>query len=71
MKQTNLGLDLSTKKTRKREFLGEMGQVVPWAALVELSSPYAPEGKKSRLPYPVETMLRIHFMQQVESSTRG
>lgn len=64
MKQTNLGLDLSTKKTRKREFLDEMTRVVPWSALVELISPYAPEGKKGRPPYPVQVMLRIHFMQQ-------
>jgi IS5 family transposase len=34
MKQMGLGLDLSTKKTRKREFLEEMERVVPWAALV-------------------------------------
>jgi transposase, IS5 family len=64
MKQTDLGLSLSTKRTRKREFLDEMNRVVPWAALVELVSPYAPEGKRGRPPFAVETMLRIHFMQQ-------
>ena len=64
MKQTDLGLSLSTKRTRKREFLAQMERVVPWAALVELVAPYAPEGKKGRPPFPVETMLRIHFMQQ-------
>ena len=64
MKQTDLGLNLTTKRTRKREFLDEMNRVVPWAALVELVSPYAPEGKKGRPPFPLETMLRIHFMQQ-------
>jgi hypothetical protein len=31
MKQISLGLNLSTKKTRKREFLEEMERVVPWA----------------------------------------
>jgi transposase, IS5 family len=31
---------------------------------VELVAPYAPEGKKGRPPFAVETMLRIHFMQQ-------
>ena len=36
MKQADLGLNLSTKRTRKREFLDEMNRVVPWAALVEL-----------------------------------
>lgn len=36
MKQLGLGLNLSTKKTRKREFLEEMERVVPWAALVQI-----------------------------------
>src|SRR5690349_9318799 len=64
MKQADLGLNLSTKRTRKREFLEQMDRVVPWAALVALVSPYAPEGRRGRPPFPVETMLRIHFMQQ-------
>jgi IS5 family transposase len=64
MKQTELGLNLTIKRTRKREFLEQMERVLPWAALVELISPYAPEGKKGRPPFPVETMLRIHCMQQ-------
>ena len=64
MKQADLGLNLTTKRTRKREFLGEMERVVPWAALVALITPYAPEGKRGRPPFAVETMLRVHFMQQ-------
>ena len=64
MKQADLGLNLSTKRTRKREFLEDMERVVPWAALVELITPYAPEGKRGRPPFAVQTMLRIHFMQQ-------
>jgi transposase, IS5 family len=64
MKQAELGLHLSTKRTRKREFLAQMDGVVPWAALVELVKPHAPEGKKGRPPFAMETMLRIHFMQQ-------
>jgi IS5 family transposase len=64
MKQADLGLNLTSKRTRKREFLAQMERVVPWAALVELVSPHAPEGKKGRPPFAVETMLRIHFMQQ-------
>ena len=31
MKQTALDLNLSLKKTRKREFLEQMDQVVPWS----------------------------------------
>ena len=64
MKQATLNLSLSVKKTRKREFLEQMEQVVPWAALVELIAPYYPEGKNGRPPFALETMLRVHFMQQ-------
>lgn len=64
MKQANLGLNLSSKLTRKREFLDEMNHVVPWAALVALILPYYPAGQLGRRPFSLETMLRIHFMQQ-------
>src|SRR6202171_3227062 len=64
MKQADLGLNLTTKRTRKREFLDEMNRVVPWPALVALVAPFAPEGRRGRPPFAVDTMLRIHFMQQ-------
>ena len=57
MKQAELGLNLTTKRTRKREFLAEMERVVPWAALVALIAPYAPEGRRGRPPFGVQTML--------------
>ena len=64
MKQVSLWLGTSTKRTRKVEFLAEMERVVPWGALVDLVAPFAPEGRRGRPPFSVETMLRIHFMQQ-------
>ena len=64
MKQTDLGLTLTTKRTRKGEFLAQMERVVPWADLVDLIAPYYPEGKNGRPPFALETMLRVHFMQQ-------
>jgi transposase, IS5 family len=64
MKQAELGLNLTTKRTRKREFLAQMDRVVPWSALVALIAPYAPEGRRGRPPFALATMLRIHFMQQ-------
>jgi IS5 family transposase len=64
MKQLGLGLNLSTKRTRKREFLDEMERVVPWAALVQIVEPYYSRAKTGRPPFGIETMLRIHFMQQ-------
>jgi IS5 family transposase len=52
------------KCTRKRKFLEEMDRVVPWSALVELIEPYYPQGRTGRPPFGLETMLRVHFMQQ-------
>jgi len=64
MKQSSLDLNPSNKKTRKREFLFKMNCVVPWAALADLIAPYYPEGINGRPPFPLEAMLRVHFMQQ-------
>lgn len=64
MKQTTLGLDLTTEKTRKREFLEEMNRVVPWPELTGLIEPHSPRSKSGRPPLAIETMLRIHFLQQ-------
>ncbi len=51
MKQLGLGLKLSTKKTRKREFLEEMERVVPWAALGQIVAPYYPKARTGRPPF--------------------
>ena len=69
MKQASLaatGFELVTKRTRKRVFLDEMNLVVPWTELVGLIQPFAPiTGSKGGRPaFAVETMLRIHFLQQ-------
>ena len=69
MKQLSLGesgFERKTKRTRKREFLDEMNLVVPWAELVSLIAPHAPApgAKGGRPPFAVQTMLRIHFLQQ-------
>ena len=53
------------KKTRREVFLAEMEQVVPWNALLALIAPHYPKmGQRGRQPYPLATMLRIHFLQQ-------
>lgn len=64
MKQTDLGLDLTSRKTRKAQFLDEMERVVPWGALLALIAPHAPRKDKGRPPFGIEVMLRIHFLQQ-------
>jgi IS5 family transposase len=64
MNQADLGLNLSTERTRKREFLGVMQTVVSGADLAALIALYASEGKKGRPPFAAESMLRAHFMRQ-------
>lgn len=69
MKQRSLAESEFVKKpkaTRRQVFLAEMDRVVPWARLLALIEPHYPKvgAKGGRPPKPLETMLRIHFMQQ-------
>ena len=58
------GFERRTKRKVKQVFLEEMLAVVPWDALVTRIAPYAPAGTKGRPPYPVQLLLRVHFLQQ-------
>ena len=40
-----------------------MDQVIPWKQLIALIEPHYPKAGNGRRPYPLETMLRIHFLQ--------
>ncbi len=54
----------SKKKTTRREvFLAEMDKVVPWDSLLKVIAPFYPIAGRGRRPYPVQTMLRVHLMQ--------
>jgi IS5 family transposase len=51
------------KTTRREVFLAEMDQVVPWKSLLGLIEPFYPLACRGRQPYPRETRLRVHLMQ--------
>jgi transposase, IS5 family len=51
------------KKTRREIFLQEMELVVPWKALLKVIEPFYPVAGRGRRPYPLESMLRVHLMQ--------
>src|SRR6186713_3362761 len=51
------------KRTRREVFLAEMELVVPWKALLGLIEPHYPDAGRGRRPYPLESMLRVHLMQ--------
>lgn len=66
MKQMSLatGFEKKSKRTRKREFLDEMDLVVPWHELVTLIESHSPPKATGRPAFAVESMLRIHLLQQ-------
>jgi len=51
------------KQTRKKLFLIEMDQVVPWKGLIALIEPHYPKGEGGRPAYPLMAMLRAHLLQ--------
>lgn len=57
---------MKKKQTRREKFLAEMEAVVPWTRLLALTERHYPKAgqKGGRPPMPLETMLRIYFLQQ-------
>ena len=56
-----------SKKTKKERFLSEMDKAVPWSSIIELLSPHyiKPVSRKGGRPqFPLESILRIYFLQQ-------
>jgi IS5 family transposase len=49
--------------TRRAAFLSEMDRVIPWQRLEALIEPFYPKAGNGRRPYPLGSMLRIHFLQ--------
>jgi transposase, IS5 family len=56
---------MKKKQTRRERFLSEMDAVVPWGRLLGLIEPHYPKAgpKGGRPPMPLETMLRVYFLQ--------
>lgn len=61
----SLSFEQKKKPTRRERFLTQMDGLIPWSALLSLIEPHYPKsGRRGRQPMPLETMLRIYFMQQ-------
>ena len=50
---------------RRTKFLETLDRIIPWQDLKSLIGPYYSEGKRGAQPYPLELMIRIHFLQLV------
>ncbi len=59
-----LAYENKKKLTKREKFLNEMEAAVPWDRLLKVCEPYYPKAGKGRKPMPLETMLRIYYLQQ-------
>ena len=56
-----LGDTMKMNVTRRKQFLAKMDSVVFWGRFLALIAPHYPKG--GRPPMPLETMLRVYFLQ--------
>lgn len=66
MKQTTFASatwDRKGKVAHWERFLGETDAVVPWAGVLGIIEPHYPRAGSGTQPKPVQTMLRIYFVQ--------
>ena len=57
--------ELGQARTRKKEFLEQMERIIPWAEWVGIIQPHYYKGERGNKPYELETMLRIHLLQEL------
>jgi len=60
----SVAYDAKGKVTRRERFLREMDAVIPWPTLRALIEPHYTKPGRGRRPLPLETMLRVYFLQQ-------
>jgi IS5 family transposase len=60
-----------SKKTRREQFLAEMGAVMPWADLLVLVAAHSSKGEMGRKPVGLDIMLRVYFLQWFALSDPG
>ena len=65
MSLSALSDELSQVWTKKREFLAEIGRIVPRGEWISLIRPYYYKGERGNKPYNLERMLRIYLVQNL------
>ena len=57
--------ELATVRTKKKEFLEQIDQIVPWEEWIAIVEPYYYKGERGNKPYGLELMLRLHMLQNL------
>lgn len=57
--------ELSQARTTKKEFLAQMNRMIPWDEWIGIITLHYYKGERGNKPYDLETMLRIHLLQNL------
>lgn len=57
--------ELAQVRTRKKEFLTQIEQIIPWGEWLSLIEPCYYKGERGNKPYPLEIMLRLYLIQNL------
>ena len=57
--------ELSQARTKKKEFLEQIDQLIPWGKWVEEIRPWYYKGERGNKPYGIELMLRLYVLQNL------
>ena len=57
--------ELAQVRTKKKEFLAQIEQIIPWGEWESIIQPYYYKGERGNKPYGLDLMLRLHILQNV------
>lgn len=57
--------ELLQVRTKKKEFLSQIEQIVPWKEWLAMIQPCYYKGERGNKPYPLEIMLRLYLLQNL------
>ncbi|MDE5853235.1 MAG: transposase, partial [Oscillospiraceae bacterium] len=57
--------ELAQTKPRKKVFLNQMNQIIPWNEWIGIIKPCYYKGERGNKPYDLERMLRIYILQSL------
>ena len=57
--------ELAQVRTKKKDFPGQMEQIIPWEKWLAMIQPCYYKGERGNKPYPLEVMLRLYVVQNL------
>ena len=57
--------ELAQVRTKKKEFLARIEQIIPWGEWETMIQPYYYKGERGNKPYGLDLMLHLHILQNL------